>query len=387
MGGILKSITYIHDFCFRLNGNDIYTAVGMPENYFDRFFDVGFETVFLISRNKKESIDSILSGGFDKIHTKNIVMPVKIENYLSLIKPNILVDIIFTIRNSDLLVINFPSVIGLFVWFLNLFIKKDYTLEVAADYDQFSSKKFSILLTLAIKVLFSTIVKKSKGVIFVSKYLCQKYKHLNSIVASNVNIDNVYQEKSLVEPLIKKSIVIITMAGGVNKRKGVDVAIEAMLQLKNEGLNNVFLNIAGGHFDDDYSSFVGNVGLNDNVVFHGLLKKEALHKLYSRTDIYIQPSRAEGIPRATIEAMSFGLPIVATELPGFKEILSKNCLVLPGSSKELAKIIKMFLFDVNFYNSNSERNIDVAKDYLCVNLRNRRARFYETVLWWKNERI
>lgn len=172
----MKSIIYVHDFCFLLNDNNVYTAVGMPENYFDRFFDIGVDNVYLISRNKQSNKPSILSTGFEVIKNKNIKMPIKIKCYFSLLNPRVIMNIIHVIKNSDLLVINFPSIIGLFIWFLNKFIGKSYTLEVAADYDQFSSKKCGFIVSYFFKLFFPLVVGKSEGCTFVSKYLSDKYK-------------------------------------------------------------------------------------------------------------------------------------------------------------------------------------------------------------------
>ena len=55
-------------------------------------------------------------------------------------------------------------------------------------------------------------------------------------------------------------------------------------------------------------------------------------------DIYVQPSLSEGLPVALLEAMSAGVPVIATDVGGVAEIVGKDTyglLVRPGSSEEL----------------------------------------------------
>lgn len=375
----MKKIIYVHDFRFYTNENYIYTAVGMPESYFNRFFEIGVDKVSLISRNEKKNINDIKSIGFDKVTNAGLNIPIEINSYLSLLNPIVMSKIFLNLRSSDFIVINFPSLIGLFVWFINLFSKKPYSLEIAADYDQFASKRFGFLVSIIFKCLFKLVVNKSVGCIYVSNYLFLKYMHLNSTVSSNVNIDVVGDAREINEPLIKKP-VSIAIAGGVNKRKGIDVAINAIKKLRDAGVDNVVLNIAGGHFDFDYQAYVSKYGLDRNVKFLGLLNKSELYFLYRNSDLYIQPSRSEGIPRATIEAMSFGLPVIATDLPGFKEILDSEFLIEVEDSTALSEKIINILTDVDLYNLASCNNIMRSKNFLYKHLHENRKSFYRSVI-------
>lgn len=370
----MKKITYVHDFCFKKNGGNAYTAVGMPESYFDRFFEANYDSVSIISRNRECEIKDILSSGFQRINSRSIAIPVSIGSYFKLLNPFVISRLCKVINSTDLLVINFPSLIGVFIWFLNLFLGKPYTLEVAADYDQFYDKRFGVFPTFMFKNIFSTVVNKSLGCIFVSNFLAEKYKHRNYIVASNVNITSVDDNKKKVI-LGDSSTLSLLLVGGVNRRKGIDVAIKAAKILQDRAGISVTLNVAGGHCDDDYQGMADDIKFN-GLKLHGVLNKDELAVLYRNTDIYIQPSRAEGIPRATIEAMSYGNPVVATSLPGFEEILDNRCLTNIGSDEQLAKIIQWFATDFSFYESMSLKNKNVASEFLFSTLQKKRVCFY-----------
>ncbi|MBA6326357.1 glycosyltransferase family 4 protein [Colwellia sp. MB02u-6] len=375
------NVCYVHDFClYRDEKGRIYTAVGLPEKYFDRFFNFGCTNVSLITRNRKENKTSIRLLGFTKINTSKINLPVPINSYMTLFSPTSIFKIIRTIKRSDLLVINFPSLIGLLLCFLNIFIKKKYILEVAADGDQFSSKKGGLLITLLFKMSFNFFVRKSSGAIYVSNFLRNKYPHSEGVISSNVYIDKVHYPVAHNQSLQVKKSINILFAGGVNKRKGISTLLESIKQLVNNGNNKIMLNIAGGHFDSDYEATVKNMELNDNIKFHGLLDKVELIELYRNADIYVQPSIAEGIPRAAIEAMSFGLPVIATSLPGFEEILPRECLVKTGSFNEIVIMIEKVINDAPFRNKLSFTNSKRAEDFLLPILDKKRSDFYNKIL-------
>ena len=384
----MKTITYVHDFCFyKTKNNKVYTAVGLPEEYFNRFFSIGISKVNLITRNKTLTHNEIKHLGFSDIKNSDLTIPIPLSSYFKLFMPSTIIAIVRLIKKSDLIVINFPSLIGLYVWWINLFVGKKYSLEIAADNDQFLNKRFGGIVTFIFKLLFPTIVNKSKGGIYVSNYLKGKYFHKNAVVASNVTINNIVKPVTIDTPLVNNNIINCLFVGGVNKRKGIDIAIESINILVSKGYSNVVLNIAGGHLDNDYMEIVAKLNLNKNVIFHGLLKKDELDCLYKTTDLYLQPSLAEGIPRATLEAMSYGIPIIATYLPGFKEILPDNCLVEPSSPRKLADKIQSLIIDAELCNKLSKMNVRRAEDFLFPRLNKLRTDFYRELIGECSERI
>lgn len=374
---MINNIVYVHDFClYNDYDKNNYTAVGLPESYFNRFFYSDFESVSLISRNKTLDEFNINELGFEKIKNKEIYIPIKIPSYINLLKISVFFRIIKEIRKCKLLVINYPSVIGTYVFLLNCILRKKYVVEVAADADQFSQKKLGFIFSFIIRKIFPSIVKKSVGAIYVSKYLENKYKSPNSIVASNVFVENIVNREVSDNRLIDKDIVNITFIGGINKRKGISVIVEAINILVNKGVNNLSVKLIGGHADSNYNELIEQFKLNKVIKLEGILNRKAVIDVLSKTDIYIQPSLTEGIPRATIEALSFGIPVVATKLPGFYEILNDDVLIDVSNSEQLADKIFQLLNDIEFYNNEVVRNLTMAGNYLNVNLHKRRCDFY-----------
>jgi alpha-maltose-1-phosphate synthase len=88
--------------------------------------------------------------------------------------------------------------------------------------------------------------------------------------------------------------------------------------------------------------------LPDGAVFHGPLGKEALARLYARASLFALPTLREAFGLAFVEAMSFGLPVVAPRLEAIPEIVSDGetgSLVPPRDVGALARAISDLLAD------------------------------------------
>ena len=90
--------------------------------------------------------------------------------------------------------------------------------------------------------------------------------------------------------------------------KGYDILIPAFRQLRELG-KNVELHIAGRGTDSaEFRS-----SLSDGMVTHGLINKEAVRELLYQSDALVLASRSEVQPLSLLEAMSTGIPVIATE--------------------------------------------------------------------------
>lgn len=141
-----------------------------------------------------------------------------------------------------------------------------------------------------------------------------------------------------------------------NPVKGVDVLIEAMnIIVNHEGIKNIVLyQIGGGQTGKDTEvlhALAEKYNLTDNVVWMGI--RNDVPRLLSAGDIYVQPSRSEGIPLSIMEASLASLPIVATRVGGNCEAAKEgeNALTVePEKSQKLAEAI------MTLYNDRSLRH-------------------------------
>jgi len=129
------------------------------------------------------------------------------------------------------------------------------------------------------------------------------------------------------------SKVKIGFVGSLVKRKGVEYLIEAIdILSKRYTLNPKLLIIGEGKDKEKLQDLAKKLGLKDKIEFKGLVKN--VDAIYPTLDIYVQPSIDESFGIAALEAMSYGLPIIATSVGGLKEILGFREIVSDKLKKE-----------------------------------------------------
>jgi glycosyltransferase involved in cell wall biosynthesis len=125
---------------------------------------------------------------------------------------------------------------------------------------------------------------------------------------------------------------------------------------------------------------VASLGLGERVHFCGHLLSSALVRYeLDRADLFILPSRQEGLPRAMIEAMARSLPCIGSTVGGIPELLPSEDLVPPGDVVALASKIREVVTDSERMARMSARNLETAKEYRDEVLRERRNQFYRYV--------
>jgi glycosyltransferase involved in cell wall biosynthesis len=112
-------------------------------------------------------------------------------------------------------------------------------------------------------------------------------------------------------------------------RKGLDCLIEAMSELKKDG---AVLDLVGsGREYQRIARLVADRGLQRHVSMPGYVPSEQLYRYYHRADIFVLPSISESFGQVLLEAMSSGLPIVASAVGGIPETVrhGRNGLLVP----------------------------------------------------------
>src|SRR3989344_2823 len=122
-----------------------------------------------------------------------------------------------------------------------------------------------------------------------------------------------------------KSVIIITTSRLVHKN-GIDILIRAAAILKTRIPNFQFqIRILGSGADEEkLKSLAKELGVSDRVEFLGHIEPDVLPKYYAEADIFVRPSRSEGLGNSFLEAMAAGLPIIGTRLGGIPDFLSEG---------------------------------------------------------------
>ncbi len=180
------------------------------------------------------------------------------------------------------------------------------------------------------------------------------------LIRNGVDIDEIDAVEAVSEEIVswkKEGTFVIGYIGRLTRGKGLDVLLNAVAQ---HGQPNWRIAIIGdGEQLPELKSMVQGLGISRQVKLFGFRPDRlAFLKAF---DVFVLPSRSEGIPRCLMEAMAAGVPIVASDVPGSRYLVdgkTTGLLFDPDKPKQLADAIKTIC------------SHPLLEDTLCRNARN-----------------
>lgn len=122
--------------------------------------------------------------------------------------------------------------------------------------------------------------------------------------------------------------------------KGLPVLLQACAKLVNQGRELELCLVGDGPNRPSLELQARGLGISERVRFAGPRPQAELATWYQAADLFVLPSRSEGIPNVLRESLSTGCPFVASRVGGIPELADPACrLVTPGSVAELADAI------------------------------------------------
>lgn len=162
--------------------------------------------------------------------------------------------------------------------------------------------------------------------------------------------------------------------------KGVDVALRALAAVREAGLDARLSVIGEGGLLPDLRAQARALGVSDACTFAGQRSTPAEVRLdLAAADLYLMPSRTEGLPRALLEGMAQALPALGSDVGGIPELLSPDALVPPGDARALARLWHARASDPTWLTAQSGRNLAHARRYGDDVLGSERERFLRVV--------
>jgi glycosyltransferase involved in cell wall biosynthesis len=177
----------------------------------------------------------------------------------------------------------------------------------------------------------------------------------------------------------KTPFTLITVGTLEQLYKGPDVLIDALALAVRKGLDLRLVLVGNGKHQPELQARAATLGIGARVVFRGNLPAERVRMALDEADLFVLPSRQEGLPRAMVEAMARALPCIGSRVGGIPELLPPADLVAPGDAATLANKICEAATDPRRLAQMSAVNLATAQDYRDDVLRERRLAFYQTV--------
>jgi glycosyltransferase involved in cell wall biosynthesis len=142
---------------------------------------------------------------------------------------------------------------------------------------------------------------------------------------------------------------------GLPPEQPLVACVGRLVPLKNQGLaldavarvpEAALVLVGEGPLLDELRAHAARDGLRDRVAFAGL-RRDA-RAVIGAADAVVMPSQSEGLPLAALEALAAGVPLVATDVRGLRELLTDGVdalLVPPGRPEAMADALRRALFD------------------------------------------
>lgn len=165
---------------------------------------------------------------------------------------------------------------------------------------------------------------------------------------------------------ITDDIKIILSVGELNKNKNHEVIIRALSKINNK--NFIYLICGKGELKDYLQNLATELGISDKVKLLGY-RKDVL-EICKVADLFVFPSKREGLPVSLIEAIACGANCLASDVRGNRDLLSSDNLCKSNDEDEWIKLLeKVFCCEIQ------ENRL---KDVYCIDeVKNKLRKIYE----------
>lgn len=274
------------------------------------------------------------------------------------------------VRGSRVVIARLPGPLGTITIVLARLLSKPIFVEVVGDPEtvlrHHSSRPVRTLARTA-GFLMRYCVRAADGTRFVThktlQLLYPPRPNTPSLNMSNVQLHDDDFRARYISPT-PPSWTLTCIGTQETNYKGHDVALEALRHLRDRGYDCRMVLVGNGARHTDLMHLAHKLEVANSVTFlASYSSKSELWQILDSTDIFVHPSRSEGLPRVVIEAMARTLPVVATKVGGLPELLDGMYLVQPGNAPMLANRISHMLENPEEAEGAARTNYEIARRY------------------------
>lgn len=176
----------------------------------------------------------------------------------------------------------------------------------------------------------AALVANSQGL----KRLAEKFydKKEIQVISNGVKAVDFLQTESLEQTKGRERTFCVLFVSRLIERKGLQFVIPQLSELQEtcqeDGCQLELLVVGDGPYREKLEHLTQENDVADIVRFVGQKGKTELPSYYNRADVFILPSKKEGMPNVVLEAMAAGLPVVMTPCEGSEELIDGNGYVV-----------------------------------------------------------
>ena len=186
------------------------------------------------------------------------------------------------------------------------------------------------------------LIRRMDHIISTSRKTADYLDHSSTVIMHGIDTHQfspIPDKQKLRDQLNLPSGILIGCYGRIRSQKGTDVFVDSMIQVC-ESHPNVFGIVMGRSigkdkdFEINLKQKVKLQGLESRILFLPEVPVDRMHHWYQILDIYVAPQRWEGFGLTPIEAMSCGIPTIATDVGAFPELIieSETGTIIPAGN-------------------------------------------------------
>ena len=222
-------------------------------------------------------------------------------------------------------------------------------------------KKKGYIKRILLGMHYWSMTKLSQRIFCISQAIAQQYREWS--YGACTNVETLYIGTQLITPSYAREDArkllqlpcdrtIITNISAIEHIKGIDTILQAVALLRQRKIEVVFAHIGGlrsntqeqQQYADLLKQMVVDLDIKDNVVWLG--RRSDVQDILPMADLYVHPSRSEGLGSVLLEASVAGLPLVGSIVGGIPEIVQHNVnglLINADNTEQLADAIEQVL--------------------------------------------
>ena len=213
------------------------------------------------------------------------------------------------------------------------------------------NKTIAVSKNLALKMI-SFGVTEDKIIILRNAVDTNRFKPTN-----NQKIREIYN--------INNKDILILFVGYLDTFKGIFELINAFYKIQHDNKNVKLMIVGTGPKEHEIKDKVIKMNLKNSITFTGNLKPEEIPDYYPAADIFALPSHTEGLPLVVLEAMSCGLPIIASNVGGIPEVVNEGkngFLISPKNEEILTEKLRILIKNTQLRKQFAKKSAEIIEN-------------------------
>ena len=383
-----KRVLFAHDGPLEVSPDGVPMGVHYTDALLQRYLQLGSTLTFLmrakpVSASEALSYSPLVRSGFSFQSVINAKGPLKFALYARHARKTVCQ----AVSGHDVIVARLPSLIGSWAFLEAKRLDKPVLVEfVACTRDALWN--YGVLGKVTAPYFYlknRLLLRYSSHTIYVTEQFLQtRYPSRGkSIQCSNVELkssgEDVFSRRlnRISSTNNERPIILTTVAAVDVPYKDQATVIRALALMGLDG-DRYRYRIVGQGDPALLKKLARELGVIDLIEFIGPVRHADIGSVLDDTDIYIQPSKQEGLPRALIEAMSRGCPALGSSAGGIPELLPVSRIFAKGDIKKLVELLRSYSPDLMQHDASE--NWKTAQRYDKELLSSRRAAFFQEFL-------